>query len=80
MRGRAGSAPVDVARIVLDARARTDFLEHFEVKSGAHAQALLLEQLILATEPREAIVELVLDGGNRLLHALLARHIVRGRE
>ena len=80
MRGRAGSAPVDVARIVLDARARADFLEHLQVEGGAHAQALLLEQLILATEPREAIVELVLDGGDRFLHAFLAGHIVRGRE
>ena len=76
MRGRAGSAPVDVARVVFDARAGADFLEHLKVKGGTHAQPLFLEQLVLAAEPREAIVELVLDGGDRLLHAFLAGHVV----
>ena len=80
VRRRAGSTPVDVARVVLDTRARADFLEHFEVKSRAHAQALLLEQLILATEPREAIIKLILDGGDGLFHAFLAGYVVRGRK
>ena len=80
VRRRAGSAPVDMARVVFDAGARTNFLQHLQVEGGAHAQALFFEQLVLAAEPREAIVELVLDGGNRLLHAFLAGHVVRRRE
>ena len=80
VRRRARSAPVDVARIVLDTRARADFFEHLQVEGGAHAQALLLEQLVLAAEPRKAIIELILDGGDRLLHTFLAGHVVRGRE
>ena len=80
VRRRAGSAPVDVTRVVFHARARPDFLEHLQVEGGAHAQALLLEELVLAAEPREAVIELVLDGGDRLLHAFLAGHVVRGRE
>ena len=60
--GVPGPRPVDVARIVLDTRARADFFEHLQVEGGAHAQALLLEQLVLAAEPRKAIIELILDG------------------
>ena len=80
VRGRAGASPVDVARVVLHARARTDFFEHLQVEGGAHPQALLLEELVLAAEPREPIIQLFFDGGDRLLHAFLARHVVRGRE
>ena len=80
VRRRTRSAPVDVARVVFDARARADFLEHLQVEGGPHAQALLLEQLVLAAEPREAIVEFLLDGGDRLLHAFLAGDVVRRRE
>ena len=80
VRGCAGASPVNVARVVFHARARSDFLEHLQVEGRAHAQALLLEELVLRPEPREAVVKLVLDRGDRLLHALLARHIVRGRE
>ena len=80
VRRRAGSAPIDVTRVVFHARARPDFLEHLQVEGGAHAQALLLEELVLAAEPREAIVELVLNRSDRLLHALLAGDVVRGGE
>ena len=80
VRRGAGTAPVNVARIVFHARARPDFLEHLQVEGRAHTQALLLEEFVLASEPREPIIELVLDGGNRLLHAFLAGHVVRGRE
>ena len=80
VRRGAGTAPVDVTRIVFHARARPDFLEHLQVEGRAHAQALFLEEFVLASEPREPIIKLFFDGGDRLLHAFLAGHVVRGRE
>jgi hypothetical protein len=40
-------ASVDVTRVVLDARAEAELLQHLEVERRAHAQALRLEQLAL---------------------------------
>ena len=43
VRGLAGAAAVDVARVVLDAGTETHLAQHLEVVRGAHAQALGLE-------------------------------------
>ncbi len=73
---RAGSAapprraPVDVAGIVLDTVAEPELLHHLDVECGAHAQTLSLEQLALALELREPILELDLDRLDRAVHGL----------
>ena len=80
VRRGARAAPVDVARVVLDAAAEAHLAQHLEVVAGAHAQALGLEQLALRLEQREALVELLLDRDDRVLHPILGRHVVRRRE
>ena len=81
-RGRrgAGAAAVDVARVVLDARAEADLAHHLDVVAGAHAQPLGLEHLALALELGEALLQLGLDGLDGLLHALGPRDVVGRRE
>ena len=76
----AGGSPVDVARVVLDARARADLAHHLDVVRRAHLQALRLEELVLALEVGQSLLELRLDTGDRALHALGAGHVVRRRE
>src|SRR5581483_5975503 len=75
----AGLPAVDMARVVLDARAEPDLAEHLEIVGGAHPQALGLEELALRLEPREALPELLLDGPDGALHALVRGHVVGGR-
>ena len=76
----AGGPAVDVAGVVLDAVAEADLPHHLQVVLGAHAQALGLEQLALLLEPGQPLLQLVLDAADGLLHALLAGHVVGGRE
>ena len=78
--GGARPAPVDVARVVLDARAEPDLAHHLDVVAGAHAQPLGLEQLALVLQLGEALLQLLLDGLDRALHALRPRDVVRRRE
>ncbi len=73
-------ASVEVARVVLDARAHPDLAQHLEVVRGAHPEALRLEQLLLALELGEAVPELVLDAGDGLLQAGARRDVVRRGE
>ena len=73
-------AAVDVARVVLDARAEPDLAEHLEVVVRAHPQALGLEELALALEQREPLVELLLDRDDGPLHPLVRGDVVRRRE
>ena len=49
-------ASVEVARVVLDARAEADLAQHLEVVARPHPQPLGLEQLALRLELREALV------------------------
>ena len=51
----AGRTPVDVARVVLDAGAKSHGLQHLQVVVHAHLQALGLEQLPLFLELHEAL-------------------------
>ena len=76
----AGAAAVDVHRVVLDAVAVADLLDHLQVVLRAHAQALRLEQLALVLEPRQPLLQLGLDADHRLAHALVAGDVVGGRE
>ena len=79
-RGGAGAAAVDVARVVLDARAEPDLADHLHVVLGAHPQPLGLEQLALALELRQPLGQLGLDVAHRALHPLRPGDVVRGRE
>ena len=80
VRRRARRATVDVPRVVLDAAAEPDLPHHLDVVGRAHAQPLRLEQLPLLLQLGEPVLELGLDAGDRPLHALRARHVVRRRE
>ena len=71
-------AAVDVHRVVLDAVAVADLLDHLEVVLGAHAQPLCLEQLAVGLEPRQALLELGFDADDGFAHDFVAGDIVRG--
>ena len=60
-RRRAGLAPREMTRVVLDAVAVADLLDHLEVEHRPLVQALRLEQLALLFELGAADGELVLD-------------------
>ena len=72
--------PVDVHRVVLDAVAVADLLDHLQVVLGAHPQALRLEQLAVGLEPRQPLRQLGLDADDRGAHPLVAGDVVGGRE
>ena len=75
----AGAAPVEDARVVLDAVAEAHLAQHLHVVLRALAQAMALEQLALGLELGAARVELardLLDGG---LDRALADVVVRRR-
>ena len=76
----AGAAAVDVARVVLDARAEPDLADHLHVVLGAQLQPLRLEQLALVLELGQPLGQLGLDVAHRPHHALRARDVVGGRE
>ena len=57
-------APVEVARVVLDAVAVAHLLEHLEVVARAHLEPLRLEQLALGLEFAEPLVEFLSDAGD----------------
>ncbi len=78
--GLARAPAVDGGAVVLDAVAEADLLHHLEVVLGAHAQPLGLEQLALALEQGQALLQLGLDAGDGGGHAGLARHVVGGGE
>jgi hypothetical protein len=78
-RGAAGRAAVQVAAVVLDARAKPDLAQHLDVVRRAHAQPLGLEQLALALELLEPLLEFGLDAAHRALHPLGPGGVVRGR-
>ena len=80
MRRLARRTAVDVPRVVLDARAEADLLHHLEVEGRAHAKPLRLQQLALAFEFGEPLLELDANRADRSLHDLGARDVVRTRE
>ena len=74
-----GLAAVEVAAVVLDARADPGLGQHLEVVLGAHPQALGLEELVLALELLESLAQLDLDRGDGPLDRVVARHVVGRR-
>ena len=56
------------------------WLHHLDVVIGAHPQPLRLEQLALALELGQPLLELLLDGRDGLRHPLRACDVVGGRE
>src|SRR6185312_9449922 len=69
----------DVARVVLDARARPDLHQHLDVEIGPRLEPLSLEQLPCLAEYREALDELRPDETERALEGCARRHEVLGR-
>ena len=64
IRGLARSAPVKMARVVLDPRAEAHRLDHFQVVIRAHLQALRFEKLAFLLELLQSLAQLVLDGAD----------------
>ena len=79
VRRLARRAPVEVARVVLDAVAEPHGLEHLEVIGGALREALGLEELIGRLELGHAALELLADGLERAADLGPLGHIVRRR-
>src|SRR5690606_20879338 len=77
VRGLTGLAAVHVHRIVFDARAETDLLHHFQIKSGAHAQPLFFDELALLLKLVQSRIELNRDVSHCAVQYLATRYIVR---
>ena len=75
-----GRAPVEVAGVVLDARADADLPEHLQVVGGAHPQPLRLEELPGALQVGQPVLQLLLDLGDGPLHPGLRDDVVGRRE
>ena len=78
--GLAGGAAVEVARVVLDARAVAHLLHHLEVVARALLDALGLDELALRLELLDLLLHLHLDVLHRDLEVFVLRDVVRGRE
>ena len=74
------AAPIEVRRVVLDAVAVAQFLQHLQVVGGAHPEALRLEQPARGLEVAEALGQLRLDAPHGRIEAFGSRHIVAGGE
>ncbi len=79
VRARAGLAVVHVPRVVLDARAVADLLDHLDVEQRALLEALGRDQVALHVEHGEPPAQLFLDGGDGAVDLVLRRHEVLGR-
>ena len=72
--------PRQYARIVLNARAEADLLQHFNVVAGALRDALGLDQLAVFLEVFYALVEFFLQILDGFLQFFLGRDVVARRE
>ena len=68
-----------MARVVFDALAEANLVEHFEVVPSALLDALQLDQLVLLLKKRDALNELRLDGLDRLQYGAAWCDVVAGR-
>ena len=68
-----------VTRVVLDPRAVADLLDHLQVEHGALMQPLRLQQLPIPFELRQPLLQLGLDGIDRLQQPVARRDVVRVR-
>ena len=80
VRRAARTPPVDMPGVVLDAGAGADLAHHLDVVAGPHPQPLGLQQLLLAIQLGQPLVQLGLDAADRPLHPLRSGHVVAGRE
>ena len=79
VRGLAGRAAVEDARVVLDSRAEAHLAQHLHVVLGALTQAVALHQLALSVEQRAALFQFGTDLTQRALDDVGGRDVVRGR-
>ena len=70
-------APIEMARVVLDARAEPHRLKHLEIIVGALLQPLGLKQLVGRLELRHTALELLFDGLQGVRYLGLLGHVVR---
>ncbi len=77
-RGRTFRATGQVARVVFNAFAKADLLQHFQIVPGALLDALRFHELVLALEKTDARRQLALDGFNRRQHGAARGDIVAG--
>ena len=75
---RAGLAPGQVARVVLDAGAEAQLAHHLQVEGGALAKPLRLQHHALLLELGDALLHLGIDVRDGRDHLLLRRDVVRG--
>ena len=80
VRRRTRRTPRQHARIVLNARAEADLLQHFNVVTGALRDALCLDQLAVLLEVFHALVEFILQILDGFLQLFLGRDVVARRE
>src|SRR5579884_796305 len=80
VRRRARRAPIQEARVVLDAGAVAQLLHHLKVEISALLNTLRLQQLAPALEVGDALCQLLLDLDDGTLQALLGGDEVAGRE
>jgi hypothetical protein len=67
------------ARVILDARAVPDLLQHFHVVLGPHTESLRFEELSLVLELPEPLRQLLANGAQPLLDPDRSRDEVLGR-
>ena len=72
-------APVEMTRIILDARTKTHGLEHLEVIRGTLLEALRFQQLAVLLEILQALAQLIGNGYESFLDAGTIRHVMRCR-
>ena len=72
----AGFATAHVARIIFDAFAETDFVEHLQIERGALLNALRFEQFVFARKIFDALAQLHLDAFERVQHRAARRHVM----
>ena len=75
-RVRALRPPFEVARVVLDARAEAELLQHLDVVLGALLEAVRLEHLPLRVELRDLLLELCADLIHGPLDGRCRRHVL----
>ncbi len=79
-RGFAGRAARQMARVVLDAGAKSHLLEHLEVVHRALLEPLFLDELHGRAQLGEPFAQLDLDAVDRLPQLIGWGHVVRGGE
>ena len=77
-RGFPGHPAGEMARVVLDALARSDLSHHFEIKEGPLPKPLGLEEFPLCVKPGGPLCKLLLNGGEGALSPLFRSDVMVG--